>query len=140
MNQNTSGPQGPSGPQGIIIPLVRKAYPHLIANEILGIQPMSDPAGEVFRRRDWRQRLHHWWQGFYWKHMAGTTIVIPWPDEKSQELREYLNENVGKFGRDWHWWRLWDSTTLVPQLNGQVKIKFRWGRGKWATSVLLKWS
>ena len=134
MNQNTSGPQGP-----IIIPLVRKVYPNLIANQILGVQPMSDTAGEVFRRRSWRQRLHNWWQRFYWKHMAGTTIVIPWPVEKSQELQEYLNENVGKFGRDWHWRRLWDFTK-PPELMGHLKIKFRWGRGKWATSVLLKWS
>ena len=32
----------------IIMPMIRKILPGLIANEIIGIQPMSAPTGEIF--------------------------------------------------------------------------------------------
>ena len=32
----------------IILPLIRKIVPSLIANDIVGVQPMSSPTGGVF--------------------------------------------------------------------------------------------
>ena len=32
----------------ILLPLVRRVYPNLIANELLGVQPMSMPTGYVY--------------------------------------------------------------------------------------------
>ena len=32
----------------ILLPLVRRVYPQLIANEILGVQPMTSPTGYIY--------------------------------------------------------------------------------------------
>jgi hypothetical protein len=35
----------------VMIPLIRKAIPNMIAKEIVGVQPMTSAAGEVFKMK-----------------------------------------------------------------------------------------
>lgn len=50
---------------------------------------------------DFKQRL-------YWKFMTGATIQVSWPvsnesADPNDHYRAWLEENVGKQGRDWQW-------------------------------------
>ena len=42
----------PSDP--VILPIIRRVWPTLLAQEIIGAQPMTGPAGEIFKKKsDW---------------------------------------------------------------------------------------
>ncbi len=44
----------------VILPIIRRVIPTIIANEILGIQPMTGPAGDIFTMRgnyNWAGRV-----------------------------------------------------------------------------------
>ena len=118
-----------------ILPLVRKIYPGMIAQQITGVQPMTDLSGIIFDLKvkySWRYRLKRWWISFKWKCMPGTVIALPSPLSVPADLyREWLETNVGKKGWDWEWY-------FNPK--GTIDIKFRLGKGKWATVMALRWS
>jgi hypothetical protein len=37
--------------RGILLPMIRKVIPTLIAREIVGVQPMTGPVGQIFSIR-----------------------------------------------------------------------------------------
>jgi hypothetical protein len=44
-----------------IVSLVRKSYPVMIAEQLVGVQPMIGPVGEIFNLRyEWTGELHNW--------------------------------------------------------------------------------
>lgn len=44
----TYGRRIPSRFGGILLPIIRRLLPNIIAADILGVQPMSGPAGQIF--------------------------------------------------------------------------------------------
>jgi len=47
-----------SGPERVLLPIVRRFYPALIANKLVGVQPMTTPSSLVFLS----PLLLHWQQ------------------------------------------------------------------------------
>lgn len=118
----------------IIMPLIRKVMPTIIANDIVGVQPMTGSSGDVFKVGRISRWKRFWWRlrDLYWRWLPGTVITIrtsnrPFP---GSEIREWLETNVGT--RYWSW--NWQAT-----LRG-VEIKFAPGKGKWATMMAMRWS
>jgi hypothetical protein len=35
----------------VILPIIRRVWPNILANELIGVQPMTGPVGEIFGRR-----------------------------------------------------------------------------------------
>jgi len=48
---NTAGPQGDARVPSIVIPMIRRIYPQLIAHKLVGVQPMQGPIGMAFAFR-----------------------------------------------------------------------------------------
>jgi hypothetical protein len=122
--------------QKIIIPLIRKVYPNMIAQQITSVQPMSAPTGAIFKiKRSYslRFRLKQYWAKLYRKYMPGTTIDIPWPPTLNSGLRVWLETNVGRQNIDW-------SMQVNSNDTERILVKFRWGKGKWATAAALRWA
>ena len=121
----------------VIIPLLRKVYPGVIANQILGVQPMTGTGGfSVFKLRTntWRFFIRNWWVRFFWRGVPGTTINVPWPHSGSiEDYVAWLTQNVGTRYRDWAW-------RFDQDNDDRILIKFRWGKGRWATTAALMWS
>lgn len=42
------GRRMPTAFQKVVLPIIRRVLPNVIATELLGVQPMSGPAGQVF--------------------------------------------------------------------------------------------
>lgn len=115
----------------VILPMIRKVMPNIVANDIAEVQPMTGPAGQMFslgRLSRWR-RLQRWCSNKYWDWVPGTVITLKYPDDPSA-LRAWLEENVGRRGRAWN---------LHHKFTG-LEVKFIWGKGKWATITAMKWS
>lgn len=82
--------------------------------------------------------LRNIYDRIWWNFCPGTTIVVKWPhDEYSADpnnfYRPFLEENVGKQGRDWNW-RInnWENNTLL--------LKLRYGKTEWASYLTILWS
>lgn len=39
----------PKPPEAVILPLIRKYMPKMIANELVGVQPMTGPTESIFK-------------------------------------------------------------------------------------------
>ena len=48
---NTAGQQGDARVPSIVIPMIRRIYPQLIAHKLVGVQPMQGPIGMAFAFR-----------------------------------------------------------------------------------------
>lgn len=66
----TYGRRIPSRFGGILIPILRRVLPSILATEIIGVQPMSEPAGQVFTLKhryglygilDSEENIHYHW-------------------------------------------------------------------------------
>jgi hypothetical protein len=117
--------------QKVILPMIRKVLPNLIANELINTQPMTGSAGQMFtmgRISRWR-RFQRWCSNKYWDWVPGTVITLKYPDNLSA-LLTWLEANVGRRGRAWN---------LQHKFTG-LEVKFIWGKGKWATITAMKWA
>lgn len=72
--------------QHYLLPLVRRVYPNLIANELVGVQPMTSPASLVFY-------LKYKYTGLVNPDTVVGTVVTPTASQKGQTLAgtEYAN-------------------------------------------------
>jgi hypothetical protein len=117
----------------VILPMIRKVMPDIIANELINTQPMTDSVGQIFRLRygtRW-QRFCSWLSDTYWRWIPGTVITLSTRGiVRSTEMREWLEANVGRRGLVWNW-----QTTLQG-----LEIKFILGKGKWATMTAMMWT
>ena len=79
-------PKLPGSFANTIIPMVRKMIPSMIANDIIGVQPISGPAGSIFtmRARFGPSELNDWLNEAFGTPKAGT------PD---YELDKYMRED-----------------------------------------------
>ena len=48
---NTAGPQGDARVPSVVIPMIRRIYPQLLAHKLVGVQPMQGPIGMAFAFR-----------------------------------------------------------------------------------------
>ncbi len=115
----------------VIIPLIRKLYPGMIANQIIGVQPMTGTGGRSMFIKSPVSWSGSWRARFFWRVVPGTTINVPWPDS-IEDYATWLDQNVGIRNRDWAWRIDYDNSR-------RILIKFRWGKGRWATTAALLW-
>ena len=93
----------------------------------------------------------------WWKLLPGTTITVKWPvgwtepepaagggfiqmesADPNDHFRPWLEQNVGRQGWDWDW-RLVGHANEITETDTLI-IKFRWGREKYATMFILRYS
>lgn len=117
--------------QKVILPMIRKVLPDLIADDLANVQPMTGSVGEMFKlgRLSRWQRFKRWLSNTYWDWVPGTVITLKYPDNPDY-LRNWLEENVGRRGRAWN---------LQHRFTG-LEVKFILGKGKWASITAMKWS
>ena len=58
--------------------------------------------------RDTKMFWYNTWQIIYWKFMTGAVVDVDWPVSASSadpndHYRVWLEENIGRQGRDWQW-------------------------------------
>jgi hypothetical protein len=78
----------------------------------------------------------------WWKLMPGVTATVKWPvtdcrsvvdSDPNTNYRPYLEKHVGKQGWDWDW--------RIGSVDGNtLTIKFRKGKEKWATIIMIMWT
>lgn len=79
----------------------------------------------------------------YWKDLGGAMNVVVATDSPNLHYRPYLEESIGKQGRDWMWRHVSGGSVFVdPQFHrdiDRVQIKIHKRKAKWTNILLLKW-
>ena len=89
-------------PLPIIMPIIRQFIPNIIANSIVGVQPMTGPSGSIFnmRMRFKNQKLH---VSRHAEYKNGIHAVVSYSEGDPDEIpwRVSITEETALFINDW---------------------------------------
>jgi hypothetical protein len=85
-------------------------------------------------------RLMGFFQYYYWKVMTGATVFVEWkrhPIDKDPiaVYRPWLEENIGKQGRDWQW-----NYAYMGHTEFELAIVVSRRKKKFAPMMILMWN
>jgi hypothetical protein len=93
------------------------------------------------------EELHSVYQMVYWRFNTGAIVDVKWPgpsvtygsftfgtNDPNEHYRPWLEENVGKQGRDWDWTN-WSGTE-----NFEIRIVVSKRKASLAPMIALMWS
>ena len=93
---NTAGPQGDARVPSIVIPMIRRIYPQLIAHKLVGVQPMQGPIGMAFAfRAKYGRRGNQ--EGFEGKEIGYLNTAAGWTGRKQGADKYGLDPQTGAF-------------------------------------------
>ena len=84
--------------QKILIPLIRHIYPKLVAQEIIGVQPMITLRQRLFNRKH-KEII----SDMEIVHTSIRPFMRPGDREPNEHYRPWLEEHIGEQGVDWNW-------------------------------------
>jgi hypothetical protein len=115
--------------QQILIPMIRQVYPSLIAQQILGVQPMTGPTGEIFTMRTMYDLDSIKFRKKY-KFSRAKWYMMDFDIKYYIEVKEWCAEQFGKHDRcpdAWsRWWHRYESTIYFRDEDDAIMFKLRW--------------
>ena len=98
--------------KNIILPVIKKVSPLMLADLIIGVQPMSGPVGQIFSLKA-RYGPTNKEILFKDREIIVTDMIVvhtslrqfmpPGKPEPNEHYRPWLEEHVGLQGIDWNW-------------------------------------
>ena len=93
--------------QQILMPIIRQVYPALIAQSIVGVQPMTDSVGEIFTMRasykpqsKYKFSRAKWYEAEFWDLSA-------LPDTSLKSKSDWCKEQFGPHPKNPDAWSRW---------------------------------
>lgn len=87
--------------QQILLPIIKNVYPHVLAQSIVGVQPMTKPVGEIFT-----MRASYKPQSKY-KFSRAKWYIAHFEEKYYWEVEEWCTEHFGPHPRFPDAWSRW---------------------------------
>ena len=115
--------------QKILIPMIRQVYPQMIAHQILSVQPMTGPVGEIFSLRAMYtdpniEKFHK-----KYKFSRAKWYYCAYKFTDGQECHQWCTEHFGPLshgGDAWMRWKLVSNQFRFLNEDDAILFKLRW--------------
>ena len=114
----------------ILMPLIRQVYPQLLAQSILGVQPMTDSVAEIFTMKaSYKQQPKYkfsrakWYEAEFWDLSA-------LPDTSLKSKSDWCKEQFGPHPKNidaWSRWYISDTKIYFRDEKDYQWFILRWG-------------